>query len=246
MDNTINPLNFVRQLEEKYGTLPKRLSQEEEFGRIEGGRVHVEASIVAERSLGPKGQADSHATREQEEAIEQFAKENSIWIDDYKSTYGEIYKSGVESDVYLNEENITVTKVNNGIQYLSPIDFLDSYAVWNYLFPETKYKLIGFTRKDGRFAYILEQPFIQIARGSNIVELEDFFRNMGFEMSNFSKYRGAWLPKLDIWLRDLHDENAVITKNGELFFIDAIIDLNTSDKGTGGTKILNRTVYPHQ
>jgi len=246
MDNTINPLNFVRQLEEKYGTLPKRLSQEEEFGRIEGGRVHVEASIVAERSLGPKGQADSHATREQEEAIEKFAKENSIWIDDYKSTYGEIYKSGVESDVYLNEENITVTKVNNGIQYLSPIDFLDSYAVWNYLFPETKYKLIGFTRKDGRFAYILEQPFIQIARGSNIVELEDFFRNMGFEMFNFSKYRGAWLPKLDIWLRDLHDENAVITKNGELFFIDAIIDLNTSDKGTGGTKILNITVYPHQ
>lgn len=244
MDIKLNPLNFVRQLEEKYGTLPKRLSQEEEFGRIEGGRVHVEASIIAERSLGPKGQTDSHATRKQEEAIEQFAKENSIWIDDYKSTYGEIYKSGVESDVYLNEENTTVTKVNNGIQYLSPIDFLDSYAVWNYLFPETKYKLVGFTRKDGRFAYILEQPFIQIARGSTIVELEDFFKNMGFEMSNFSKYRGAWLPKLDIWLRDLHDENAVITKHGELFFIDAIIDLNTTDKGIGGTKNLNRTVYP--
>ncbi len=69
MDNTINPLSFVRQLEEKYGTLPKRLSQEEEFGRIEGGRIHVEASIVAERSLGPEGQTDSHATRKQEEIM---------------------------------------------------------------------------------------------------------------------------------------------------------------------------------
>lgn len=244
MDNSIKLPNFVKLLQEKYGTLPKRLSQEEEFGRIEGGRIHVEASIVAERSFRATRPADSHATRKQEEALIKYAKEKDIWIEDYKSEFGEIYKSGIESDVYINPGNITVTKVNNGIQYISPLDFLDSYAAWNYLFPETKYLLKGFTLKEGNLSFILEQTFIQIERGANYNELGAYFLNMGFEISTFTRFKGAWLPKLDIWLRDLHDENAVITKGGELVFIDAIIDLNTEEKGLGGRKMIKKTEYP--
>lgn len=72
-----NP-NFVKKLYEKYGTIPQRLSPQEERGRTEGGSFHVEATIVAERSH--PSNAPINSPEKQTEQIIKLANEQYIEV----------------------------------------------------------------------------------------------------------------------------------------------------------------------
>ena len=154
-------------------------------------------------------------------AIEAYAKANGLWIEDYKPLYeNEKPVAGVESVVYMSDDGKHVIKINNGIQHGSWEDFFYRIITHNAYFPETRYDLIGYTKRDEKLAVILKQPFIKIKRGATLPEIKEDLEVFGFEVYSINqavdKYNG-------IILRDLHSENAVINDIGDVIYIDPII-----------------------
>lgn len=229
---------------EKYGVKLERLSREEEIGRMEGGEILPEATIIAERSEGESskdGKTDN--IQRQTEKLIEFAKSKGIWHESYipQEFSEKINVKTVESDVYIDIGD-TVTKVNSGVNYIDPLDFFDSLSVWNILFPETKYTLEGFTQIDGKLAYIVSQCFVDAERSAEIDEIREELRKRGFDDGG-SRTKGFYHPGFNIWLRDLNEGNVFIDKNNNVIFVDAYVDMNTKEKGMGGTKVINPTKF---
>jgi hypothetical protein len=154
-------------------------------------------------------------------AIEDYAKTNDLWIEDYKSIYENANPvAGVESVVYISKDGKHVIKINNGVQHGSWEDFFYRIIAHNTYFPETSYDLIGYTKRDEKLAVIVKQPFIKIVRGATLAEIKKDLEVFGFEVHSINqaidKHNG-------IILRDLHSENAVINDIGDVIYIDPII-----------------------
>lgn len=230
---------FVNHLYETYGAIPQRLSPAEEQGRLEGGSFHVEATIVAERGNSANAQANS--PEEQAAKIIKLAKELEVFIENTRELFGPPHApETVESDAYYVADG-TVTKVNHAVYYDSPLDFLDSYAVWNFLFPETRCVLSAVTLHDGKIAFVLKQPFIKAERSATLEEISDVLENLGFE-KNGTRHKGFYHPELDIWLRDLNEGNVFVDVLGNVQFIDAYIDI----KGRTSKADIRNTKYPEK
>ena len=91
----------------------------------------------------------------------------------------------------------------------------------NYFFPDTAYKLIGFT-KDNEILYaIVEQNYVSINSNTNLEDVKTFLTLNGFENVRNNDYYNS---DLGIILEDLHDEN-VLTRNEILYFIDTVFYL---------------------
>lgn len=238
----------IDQIIQEYGKVPERLSQEEEQGRVAGGSINVEATIVAERASVQNGQGNDRSTesaKQQEQTLKEYAIENNLWMEDYKSELGQTPdQEGGEAEVYLSPSGDKVVKVKSADQYSSPLDFLDSITIWNFLFPESAYTLRGFTEKNGKLAFIIEQPTIHIERSATRDEIFSELSKIGFDTNRASRFSGARHPELDIWLRDLNEGNVVIGTDGRIYFIDAVLHTNEKQRGLGGNKKINTTNYP--
>lgn len=151
-----------------------------------------------------------------------------MWIKSYIKEYGgEPDTSGVEAIVYLGNDGKNVFKINNGVHHPNWLDFFIRLVAHNTYFPETKYVLIGFTCRDGKLAVVLKQPLIEIERGANPNEIKLDLERLGFKFISknevVDEYNG-------VILRDLHIENAVISKNGYVFYIDPLIQFTSDSK----------------
>ena len=67
----------VTFVEEKHGNVPQRLSQAEEEGRIDGGKILVEATVVGERK--DSGNNSPNGSESQVERVKSFAKESGVF-----------------------------------------------------------------------------------------------------------------------------------------------------------------------
>ena len=118
----------------------------------------------------------------------------------------------------------TVIKAIGLDYYISPQLALDRIVLNNFLFgSSTPLTVLAFGRNsDGAFQVIVEQPFIQ---GSKLSESEigDYASNMGFALK--SAYSWTYLIP-GIYISDLHDENVLRTKGGNIAVIDAELRLN--------------------
>lgn len=219
----------------------KRLSPEEEQGRLRGGSTNVEATKILrgyEISDSTEPERIDNLISKQEEILTKYAKENGKWIDYDKISDKESFGGGEEAKVFMNEDRVSVTKVYDYKLFsISPLEFLDNrISLHNHLFPDTAYELVGFTnRPDRGFSFIVKQPFID-GKNTPVSEISKELSKMGFKDIGGNTYVSD-----DYIIDDLHKRN-VFTKGGRLFFIDTVISLNEEDEGYGGKRRYNNDI----
>lgn len=70
-------------------------------------------------------------------------------------------------------------------------------------------------------------------------EIRTFAEKMGFELRNPRNWTYA-TP--EIYLSDMHDENIIKSREGNIFVVDCDIRINTSELRAGGTRTLTTEV----
>ena len=231
-------LDNVEQLAKDiiYGRLLfERFSPQEQRGFAKGGRRHVIASLLAARSncTSTAYQEQDDFKREcklgaaQEKLIEQWSLSDNCWYANadnlLQEQFGEQIAEGGEAVVYLKKSADRVVKSIRLDYYVSPQLALDRITLHNVLFPETALIVLGFGRdSEGNFCIIAEQPFIQ---GEQITDskIQKYAENLSFTLINARSWTYA---NGEIYLSDLHDENVLCDKDGNIIVIDADIRLN--------------------
>jgi hypothetical protein len=157
--------------------------------------------------------------------LEDSAKEHGAWIDNYRYLIGRSIGSGVESEVYLSKEGNTVIKFNNfsvlwqGYGYRL---FLDRLLAHNELFNSVRYTIKGFTNIEGRVHIVLEQPLVEGAQKATLNQIEAHLRSRGFEEVIRDGFPLWTDGEYDVW--DVTPENVLVDRDGQLLFIDAIVN----------------------
>lgn len=228
----------------------QRLSPAEQHGCIAGGPTHVIASILAgaenwtNKDAG-KGIGDFKREIErgktQAAIIEQWARKVGCWIEDVDKTLpqtlGELIAEGGEAKVYDNGYLLVKTI---GLDYfIQPILALDRVSLHNTLFPETSMEVIGFGKTSSQdFNIIVNQPFVE---GSHITNaaISEYIQRLGFQLINPRNWTFA-TP--EIYLSDLHDENVILSKEGNVFVVDCDVRINIPELRCGGKRTLTTNV----
>ena len=114
-------------------------------------------------------------------AAEQFAKDAGIWIPmDDVFDLGTPGPSGNENDTYVSES--TIYKVNNLLNSGGICKLFDKILLHNLIFPNTAYRLHGFTGYDGRTIMpVLEQERICEAKPATQIMIDTYMSALGFE-----------------------------------------------------------------
>ena len=209
-----------------------RLDDAEEQGRIFGGQRNVEASLIAgaEEGSGKEGESRRSAIQRSEEALEAYARSEGIWFDDLDNEYPQIAE-GFEAIVYADSNPDFVLK-SARFADSAPLQTLDDrISLFNTIFPETAYELVGFTRDaKGDFRFVLRQPFIIGDVGQKDPKaLAARMRESGlFATNDPEKFTNS-----NHSVRDVHSRNYIKTAD-RVFVIDAISSLNSPE--LGGTR----------
>jgi Serine/Threonine/Tyrosine Kinase found in polyvalent proteins len=157
--------------------------------------------------------------RQQEnETLALFIESNNLLIADINIE--NYVTEGAEQKVYLKDGK-SVIKLNDAIFYHSWIDYFNNLLLHNYFFTDTAYKLLGFHKYANGIFAVVEQPYVKATEHTNLETVKKFMLENGFENKKNHDYFNS---KLGIILEDLHDEN-VLTKNGNLYFIDTVFYL---------------------
>ena len=223
-----------------------RLLLAEESGRIAGGERNVDASIIlaTNEAANPTKQNEFKRT-EHEKLLKDYADNKKIWFDESQFQENDIITQGAEAKVYPSPKEGYVRKVINYRRYSNtPLEFLDNrVSLHNYLFPDTAYTLAGFTNTEDftgnkQFAFVVEQPFVQGRYINFDKDLEAFKSELEkggftFKVENFRPL----LVGKDYIVEDLHQENILVTKQGNFRFIDTVPSLNTKKSKYQGTRL---------
>lgn len=155
-------------------------------------------------------------------AAESYAIENGLWVPMERiSELGTPGMSGNENELYVSDD--IIFKVNNLMNTGSIIALLEKAFMHNELFPETFYRLYGFTGFAGRGVYpILQQALVKAAEPAPQIAIDTFLAALGFEKEErpgrFSN------DKYTVW--DLLPRNVLRDKDGDIFVVDAEIKRN--------------------
>lgn len=242
--------NLINDLENGKVTY-QRFPQEASRGMHQGGRANETASLLLRGSKGSGGEVtlsvgeryerDKREQPVQERIVESWAKAAGIWHDNLDTITGkkQIAEEG-EAKVFYNDGDTHVTKILSTEYFITPQFALDRITLHNTLFPEAPLKITGFGRSsDGEFKFIVKQPFIQGEHASK-EEIQQFIERAGFTKSD--KDKGNTYTTDDIYVSDLHDENVLKTKEGNLIVIDADVRWNTPELNRGGKHVIDNSL----
>lgn len=213
----------------------ERLSPEEEQGRSRGGEENVKASEILRRyevSDRTEPERVDELISTQERVLIELAKSRKVYFpfEEIKSNY-DFYGGGEEAKVFRFSD-VTLLKVfDYKLFSISPLEFLDNrISLYNTIFPETAYELLGVTETEKGLSFIVEQPFIE-GVNTPVQEITTEMEKRGF------KHLGGNLYANDNYLiEDLHHKNVLKDEEGNLFFIDTVPSLNTPEEGYGGKR----------
>ena len=238
-----------------------RLDPEEELGRLQGGPIYVEASLVlgaieaaSGRMLGQPGNALQRQTR----GLKDYAEATGLWLgeDRIANAAQEWLPRGQEAGVYEDEGGASVTKVIRFNRFSrTPLEFLDDrIALYNYLFPDTPYELIGFTAAYNDLAFVVRQPFVQgheliaevlpLLAERRIADAAEAQRAVNEKLKLYMQEHYAMSPAQQngttyfntfYSIKDLHGHNILVAADGGFHIIDAAPALNIPD--TGGSRL---------
>ncbi|MEZ4723005.1 MAG: hypothetical protein R2813_14110 [Flavobacteriales bacterium] len=178
---------------------------------IKSAAGYLRGSSIA----GHVAQSEKHYKREETKDLVKFIERDNLWV--ISVNFDNYISEGAEQRVYL-EDGRHVLKLNDAIYYNSWLDYFHNLLLHNFFFPDTAYKLLGFTQKENTLYAVVEQPFVKATEPTDLQLVKLFLTSNGFQNTRNHDY---FNPDLGIILEDLHDEN-VLTENGTLRFIDTV------------------------
>ena len=158
----------------------------------------------------------------EQRVAEQYAKEHGIWIPmDNVFDLGTPGPSGNENDTYVAKD--TIYKVNNLLNSGGICKLLDKVLLHNLIFPNTAYKIHGFTGYDGRTIMpVLEQERICESKPATQIMIDTYMAALGFERDGETgRFKNE---SYRVW--DVVPRNVLVDKDGDMYVIDAEIARN--------------------
>ena len=218
--------------------LPTRALQKMRGGERTGS-VDALFSRICESAVGKDGKALPRAERERaieekkKELLKKWAIATGNWHTDVSdfSDGKEPIGSGTDSDVYLSKDGKSVIKVSKGKPYGKRFrPDVDNVALFNTVFPGSRYTIEGYGEIDGKFVRFLKQPFVDFTDSTPLTEGERvaYMEKLGFKPIN--KENTAF-SNGEIVASDLQKSNVVRDRNGNVRVIDADMKLHTKDFG---------------
>lgn len=158
---------------------------------------------------------------------------------------GENDLSGSEANVYFMPDGKSVEKVINISHYSSLRSLVERISIHNSVFPNAKMEVLGFGMKDGAehcvdYSVIVRQPLVQGRRPTSD-EIISLLKEKGY-VNAWAKIAEAFKGEFDesitsiygvftdeghqICLSDMHEQNAVFTKEGRVVFFDCDASFN--------------------
>ena len=208
------------------GQVPQSVPQgEHREGTPLSGGVQETAARLRERIEGTQGDSKSGLREVENRVTREFAQENGLWIDD-EFKLGVPFPSGDEHNNYIDAENQVVYKVNNRMHTPSILELLDRMEQHNKLFPNTQYRLVGFTTisKNGDVMPIFAQDFVPDARMATVDEIDSYMGTLGFTRVGDGRYSNG-----EVVIKDLKPRNVLVNPNGDVFVVDAEFDKTVNE-----------------
>lgn len=232
--NDVTPNNeFGRHISER---LPQRVVRNVEKKKgIEA--VDTLFSRVCESAVRPNERTRSEGRRAIErrknELLKQWAIATGNWHTNIKDFTDdtEPIGHGTDSDVYMARDGQHVIKFSKGKpsgKRFRPD--VDNIPLFNSLFPDTAYEILGYGEKDGKFVRILQQPFVDFENSVPLTSAErtEFMEGLGFHPINSDR---TAFSNGELIVADLQKSNIVKDSDGNIQVIDADVKLHTKDMG---------------
>ena len=218
--------------------LPPRVGQKMRGGERTGS-IDALFSRISESAVGKDGKALPRAERERaieekkKELLKKWAIATGNWHTDIAdfTDQREPIGSGTDSDVYLGKDGKSVIKVSKGKPYGKRFrPDVDNVALFNTVFPGSRYTIEGYGEIDGKFVRFLKQPIVDFTSSTPLTEGERvaYMEKLGFKPIN--KENTAF-SNGEIIASDLQKSNIVKDKQGNVRVIDADMKLHTKDFG---------------
>ena len=192
---------------------------DEENRRIQEVSNELQRLCRLHEEKSGNGKANGTRFEIEQRAAEQLAKGAGIWIPmDDVFDLGTPGPSGNENDTYVSES--TIYKVNNLLNSGGICKLLDKILLHNLIFPNTAYRLHGFTGYDGRTIMpVLEQERICEAKPATQIMIDTYMSALGFEKNGES----GRFSNNDFVVWDVVPRNVLVDKDGDMYVIDAEI-----------------------
>ena len=218
--------------------LPARALQKMRGGERTGS-IDALFSRISESAVGKDGKALPRAERERaieekkKELLKKWAIATGNWHTDIAdfTDQREPIGSGTDSDVYLGKDGKSVIKVSKGKPYGKRFrPDVDNVALFNTVFPGSRYTIEGYGEINGKFVRFLKQPIVDFTNSTPLTEGERvaYMEKLGFKPIN--KENTAF-SNGEIIASDLQKSNIVKDKQGNVRVIDADMKLHTKDFG---------------
>jgi hypothetical protein len=192
---------------------------DEENRRIQEVSNELQRLCRLHEEKSGNGKANGTRFEIEQRAAEQLAKGAGIWIPmDDVFDLGTPGPSGNENDTYVSET--AIYKVNNLLNSGGICKLLDKILLHNLIFPNTAYRLHGFTGYDGRTIMpVLEQERICEAKPATQIMIDTYMSALGFEKNGES----GRFSNNDFVVWDVVPRNVLVDKDGDMYVIDAEI-----------------------
>lgn len=233
IDNATNRNRFFRPLSQR---LPEKallaLSRSGRQNEVDALFSRIcESAVPANGRTGPEGRR--RIEEKKEECLEGWARATGNWhesIADFTSNTEPI-RSGTDSDVYLSDDGANVIKASKGKfdNKKFPSD-IDQINLFNYVFPHSAYRILGYGRLNGSFVRFIEQPFVDFSKAQplSVEERVSYMQRMGFEPKNKEK---TLFSNGLVSVSDLQKSNIVRDVDGNIRVIDADVRIHSKENG---------------
>ena len=193
-------------------------------------------SRICESAVPKNGRTGKAGRREvekrKEEALKGWAIATGHWHTDLSEFTDERtpFAIGTDSEVYLSKDGKHVIKLSKGkFDVKFPTD-IDAVPLFNSIFPNSAYRIIGYGEIGGHFVKILEQPFVDFSKATplSVEERVAYMESLGFKSINDDN---TVFSNGQIAVADLQKSNIVKDVSGNVRVIDADVKLHTKDFG---------------
>lgn len=181
------------------------------------------------------GEISKKSIQEESERLIAVAKEAGDYIpsDTWDSLGCRTKKQSGESIVFFDEKKQRVIKLKDPFAYMplkndNPYNVLFEHHIHNHFFGDVGYRFLGISQDpvNRSVRFVFEQPFIDTLERPTKSEINVWFEERGFRLTEGSYYyTDGYVSFTDVWA-----DNCLKDAEGNLRFIDPIIRFDKSPK----------------
>jgi len=134
-------------------------------------------------------------------------------------------KGETEHAIYFDESTARWFKLNNLSNHGNWLEYLHRLALHNWLFPEAQLRFEGLMVFDGALLPLVSQLHIFAVRGAFQIEIDQLMESLGFEpirRIDPTRQYDYINRSIGVDVNDLHDENVIVTGEGDVVVIDPV------------------------